>query len=245
MKLSIGCGAAALALALAGCGDGGGNGAEANGAAPLVQIKAPNGDWTQTVAATPEGGYRMGNPEAPVKLVEYGSLTCGHCADFSQAGSEPLRERYVKSGRLSWEFRPYLLFPTDPGISMLLKCQGAGPFFRLTDQLYADQRNWAAKLQQLLPAQQQQLEGMSPQQRAVALVRATEIDQFFRQRGMPQAKIDACLADTQSLQQLAALTDRGNREGVTGTPTFFINGRIAEGASTWETLEPQLRGALR
>ncbi len=245
MRLSIGCGMAALALALAGCGDGGGNDAAANSAAPLAQIKAPNGDWTQTVAETPEGGFRMGNPDAPVKLVEYGSLTCGHCAEFSEAASEPLRERYVKSGQLSWEFRPYLLFPSDPGVSMLLKCQGAGPFFRLTDQLYADQRNWASKLQTLSPAQQQQLEAMSPQQRAVALVQAMGIDQFFRQRGMPQSKIDACLADTSALQQLAALTDRGNREGVTGTPTFFINGTIAEGASSWETLEPQLRGALR
>jgi protein-disulfide isomerase len=128
---------------------------------------------------------------------------------------------------------------------MLLKCQGAAPFFRLTDQLYADQRNWASKLQTVSPAQQQQLEAMGPQERAAALVRATGVDQFFRQRGMPQAKIDACLADTQALQQLAALTDRGNGEGVTGTPTFFINGRVAQGATTWETLEPQLRGALR
>ena len=245
MRLSIGCGMAALALALTGCGDGGGNDAAANSAAPLTQIKAPNGDWTQTVAETPEGGFRMGNPDAPVKLVEYGSLTCGHCAEFSEEGSEPLRERYVKSGQLSWEFRPYLLFPSDPGVSMLLKCQGAGPFFRLTDQLYADQRNWASKLQQLSNAEQEQLQAMTPQQRAVALVRATGIDQFFRQRGMPQSKIDACLADTSALQQLAALTDRGNREGVTGTPTFFINGSIAEGASSWETLEPRLRGALR
>jgi protein-disulfide isomerase len=245
MKLPVGTALAALALILAGCGDGGGGGSEANTAAPLPQIKAPNGDWTQTIAETPEGGYRMGNPDAPVKLVEYGSLTCGHCAEFSEAGSEPLRERYVKSGQLSWEFRPYLLFPTDPGISMLLKCQGAGPFFRLTEQLYADQRNWAAKLQEMGPAQQEQLQALAPQERAVALVRAVGVDQFFRQRGMPQAKIDACLADPQALQQLAALTDRGNREGVTGTPTFFINGRIAEGASTWQTLEPQLRAALR
>jgi protein-disulfide isomerase len=245
MKLAIACGAAALALALAGCGGGGGNEAAADSATPLAQIKAPNGDWTQTVAETPEGGYRMGNPDAPVKLVEYGSLTCGHCAEFSEAASEPLRERYVKSGQLSWEFRPYLLFPTDPGISMLLKCQGAAPFFRLTDQLYADQRNWASKLQQLPPAEQQQLEAMGPQERAAALVRATGVDQFFRQRGMPQARIDACLADPDALQQLAALTDRGNREGVTGTPTFFINGSIVEGASTWEALEPRLSGALR
>jgi protein-disulfide isomerase len=246
MKAVIGSGLAALALMLAGCGGDEVGGAQGNGSgtAPLAQIKAPNGDWTQSVDVTPEGGFRMGNPAAPVKLVEYGSITCGHCAEFSEQASEPLKSQYVKSGQVSWEFRPYLLFPTDPGISMLLKCQGPTPFFRLAEDLYATQREWTGRLQQLSPAQQQQLEAMPAQERAAALVRATGVDQFFRQRGMPEGRIQACLADPQGLQQLVATTERGTSEGVTGTPTFFINGAIAEGAGNWKTLEPKIRGAL-
>jgi protein-disulfide isomerase len=246
MKALIGCGVAALALMLAGCGGGDEGNATANGASsgPLTQIAAPNGDWTQTVQETPEGGYRMGNPNAPVKLVEYGSLTCSHCAEFSEAASEPLKNNYVKSGQVSWEFRPYLLFPTDPGVSMLLKCQGAPPFFRLMEELYATQREWAGRLQQLTPEQQEQLQAMPAQERAAALVRATGLDQFFRQRGMPEGRVNACLADQAGLQQLVALTERGNSEGLQGTPTFFINGKIAEGAGTWPTLEQRIRGAL-
>ena len=54
-------------------------------ARPVANVAAPNGDWTQTVAAT-ERGFRMGNPNAPVKLVEYASITCPHCAEFSAEG---------------------------------------------------------------------------------------------------------------------------------------------------------------
>lgn len=236
---------AMLALLLAGCGDDTSGNGSGTAAAPLTQIKAPSGEWTETVSETPEGGYRMGNPNAPVKLVEYGSLTCGHCAEFSRDGVPPLRDNYVKSGQVSWEFRPYLLFPSDPGVSMLLRCQGAGPFFQLADQLYADQSNWITKLQALPAEVQQQLQSMSPQQQAGTMVRAAGLDQFFRVRGMPEARISACLADAQGLQSLVAGTQRANNEGVTGTPTFFINGKKVENAANWATLEPALRAAVR
>jgi protein-disulfide isomerase len=244
MKAFIG--GAALALLLAGCGDDKAGNSAGNGAGPpLAQIPAPNGDWTEMVEATPEGGFRMGNPNAPVKLVEYGSLGCHVCAAFSKEGGEPLRANYVKTGQVSWEFRPYILFPSDPGVSMLLRCHGPGAFFQLSDQLYADQPNWIAKLQALPPEVQQQLQAMTPQQQSVTYVRAAGIDQFFRVRGMPEARIDACLADSQGMQKLAEVSARGNREGVNGTPTFFINGVRAERAASWAALEPLLRAAAR
>ncbi|MDT9599165.1 DsbA family protein [Sphingosinicella rhizophila] len=244
MRLLI---SATMLLLVAACGsDQSGNEvAGGNSSAPLPQIQAPNGDWTQTVVETAEGGFRMGNPDAPVKLVEYGSFTCGHCAVFTEEASAPLRDTYVKSGQVSWEFRPYLLFPTDPGLSMLLRCQGAGPFFRLTEQLYADQPNWMARLQALPPEQLQQLEGLSPQDKTEALVRAAGLDQFFRQRGMPEAKLNSCLSDPEGLQKVAAITEQGNKDGVTGTPSFFINGKIVENASSWAALEPKLRQAVQ
>lgn len=238
-------GIAVVALLLAGCDDQAGNNAAGGGAPPLTQIQAPNGDWSEMVEATPEGGFRMGNPSAPVKLVEYGSLGCHVCAEFSEQGSEPLRNNYVKTGQVSWEFRPYILFPSDPGVSMLLRCHGPGAFFQLSDQLYADQENWIGKLQQLPPELQQQMQSMTPQQQAATMVKAAGIDQFFRVRGMPQARIDACLADAQGIQSLAETTALGNREGVQGTPTFFINGQRVENAASWAALEPQLRAAVR
>ena len=85
MKAQISIGALALGLMLSGCGGSeDGNLASVNTSAPLTQIAAPNnGSWTEIVSETPEGGYRMGNPDAPVKLVEYASITCPHCGEFA------------------------------------------------------------------------------------------------------------------------------------------------------------------
>jgi protein-disulfide isomerase len=181
-----------------------------------------------------------------VKLLEFASISCSHCADFAEEASEPLRNQFVRSGRVSWEYRPYMLSPTDPGIFMLLQCRGPQPFFQLTDQLYADQRNWLGKLQNLSEAQQQQLSAMQPQQQIAALVQATGIDQFFRQRGMPEAQISSCLSNQQALQGLMAVTNAGtNKHKVAGTPTFHINGEVVDlgPGKLWPQLEPKLREA--
>lgn len=238
--------ALALAIALAGCGgeESGGNAQAPAQNAPLQQVAAPNGgDWTQMVTQTPSGGYLMGNPDARVKLVEYGSLSCSHCAEFSEQGAAPLRDTYVKSGQVSWEFRPYLLFAPDAGVSAVLRCMGPNAFFSLSEQLYASQSEWLGRVQQVPQEQLAQVENMPAVQRAAFLVKAAGLDQFFRQRGIPQAKLDACLADQQALEALANLTAQGNNEGVTGTPTFFINGSKVE-AGRWSDLEPAIRAKL-
>ena len=231
---------ALAALSLAGCGGDQPSAGNGSAAASGPAVAAPNGDWTQTVEATPEGGFRMGNPNAPVKLVEYGSVGCHVCAEFSEQGSAQLQDRYVKSGRVSWEFRPILLLPPDPGVSMLLRCQGPGPFFQSLDQLYADQKVWMAQLQAGFPAMQAQMQSMTPLQRSAAVASVAGHDRFFRERGMPQSKIDSCLSDPKNLEAMVALTKLGQEEGVTGTPTFFINGTITE-AHNWAGLEPLLR----
>ena len=250
MKAAFSLGAAALALALVGCGGGDSNStnlssATGTTAAPLTQIPAPNnGDWTETVTMTERGGFLMGNPNAPVKLLEYASITCPHCAEFSEQGGAALRDTYVRSGQVSWEYRPYMIFPTDPGIFMLLRCLGPQPFFHVSEQLYADQRNWVGRLQSMTEEQQQALQTQPPAQQAAALIRATGLDQFFRQRGMPETRMNACLNDQSNLTQLGEISRRAQQEdNVTGTPTFFINGEKKD-VGTWPTLEPLLRAAI-
>jgi protein-disulfide isomerase len=247
MKARYGIGAAlAAVLALAACGDGEeANVANANTAAPLTQIPAPNnGNWTQVVSQTEEGGFRMGNPDAPVKLVEYASISCHVCQEFAEAATDRLEDVYVASGQVSWEYRPFVLFPSDPGLFMLLRCQGPTPYFRLVEELYEQQPQWMARLQAIPPEQQQQMQGMSREAQAAALVRAADLEGFFRQRGMPQARIDQCLADNQAIVALADQTRRGaEQDGVSGTPSFFING-TRQDVTTWSALEPRLRSAI-
>jgi protein-disulfide isomerase len=239
---------AALALALTGCGGGGGNDlnqvAAATSNAPLPQVPAPNnGDWTQVVQETPEGGYRMGNPDARVKLLEYASISCPACANFSNTAYQELTEQFVKSGQVSWEYRPYMISPTDPGIFLLLRCQGPQPFFALSEQLYITQSEWLGRLKQIPESQLTALSAMQPQQQAGALAKAIGMDQFFRQRGMPQARVDQCLADPAGIQRLAEIQNVAAGDNVTGTPTFLINGTKAD-ATAWPELKPKLRAAI-
>ena len=78
------------ALALAGCGKGTTD--QSKEQAVVAKVAAPAGkQWSTTVTKTAEGGYRMGNPDAPIKLVEYGSRSCPHCKRFAEE-SGPLRD---------------------------------------------------------------------------------------------------------------------------------------------------------
>jgi protein-disulfide isomerase len=201
-------------------------------------------DWTRVVSETPEGGFRMGNPDAPVRLVEYGSITCPHCAQFAAAATEAIEDRYVRTGRISFEFRPFLIFPSDPGIFQLMGCSGPASFFPQAAELYATQAVWARRIVDLPEAQLERMQDMTATARAAAMVRAAGLDSYFRSQGMSEQAIAGCLADGERLGRLADIAQHAmEEEGVEGTPTFLINGERVE-AYDWEALEPQLRAAV-
>ena len=146
-----------------------------------------------------------------------------------------LRNRYVRSGRVSWEYRPYMIFPTDPGVFLLLRCLGPQAFFRVAEQLYADSAQLGRARLQALPqaaapaaatASRRAQHGGRPRPRRPAST------QFFRARGLPAARINACLANAGNLEPARRDHRRASaEEGVQGTPTFFINGEQAAGSS--------------
>ena len=198
-------------------------------------------DWTRVAARTPQGGVRLGNPAAPVKLIEYGSITCPHCAAFANQGGTAGLYAHVRSGRVSWEYRPYMIFPTDPGIFAALGCAAPGQFFGLVDQLYATQRTWASRVQAYIEANRTQLQRMASPAQSAALFRAAQIDGLFRARGMTPAQLNACIGNEANLRRVAQITRDGNqRYGVQGTPTFFINGTQQNAIEYFSELEPLL-----
>lgn len=212
-------------------------------AAPAAATAQPAGaaaasDWTQRVERTAEGGWRMGNPAAPVQLVEYASITCSHCADFNAAAGAALRDRHIRTGQVSWEVRPFLIFPSDPGLFLLVQCARPSDFFALSDALYAGQPGWTQRIE----ADAARLQALAPREQVAAVVRASGADSVFRSRGMSDAQIAACLSDQAALNALVANHQRYARAGVDSTPTFFINGAPAD-AGSWDQLEPLLAAA--
>jgi len=198
-------------------------------------------DWSRTVVATPEGGFRMGNPAARVKLVEYGSLTCPHCRHFAQTGVQPLVQRYVRTGKLSYEFRNYILNGIDAAASLIARCSGAR-FFDTIEAFYATQPQWIAKVTGLTAAQKAELQAAPEAQRLVRIGSLSGLVPMAARFGVAPQRAAQCLASKPGLDRLGAMEAAANALGVSGTPTFFINGRITD-AGEWEQLEPLIKAA--
>ncbi|WP_298668785.1 thioredoxin domain-containing protein [uncultured Sphingomonas sp.] len=243
MTLRFAVSAAALAL-LSACG-GNGAGNSSAPAAPVAAVAAPAGqDWTQVVSKTADGGYLMGNPDAAIKLVEYGSRTCPTCGAFGQTGMKPLEENYVKTGKVSYEFRDFLVHAPDLGVAALGECVGEAPFFPLLEQMYVEQPKFLEKLEKLPTDFQQKLQAMTPAQQATAWVEYLGYLDFVKQRGVTEAQARACLADGKKLEAIAKITEAGMQQhNVTGTPSFFLNGKPLEGSVTWPQIEAALKNA--
>lgn len=228
---------APLAL-LAACG--GGEGGNSTTAAPVAGATPPAGQkWSEVVSETAEGGYRMGNPDAPVKLVEYGSRTCPACGAFAREGFEPLTG-LVETGKVSFEFRDFLIHGApDVASAVLGRCGGTGTFFPLLEAMYADQAATLDRLQATPPEFQTRIQSMAPPQQVAAWAEQAGYIDFVKQRGIPEAQARQCLADAATIQKLVGVTEGATE--VTGTPTFFINGEKVEGAVGWPQVEAELK----
>lgn len=240
-RIALGLALLPLALGLAACGKKEEAGAAAVGA-PLAAVPPPAGKaWTDVVSVTPEGGYRMGNPNAPIKLIEFASLTCSHCAEFAEKGFPSLRENYVAKGTVSLEFRNFVRDPYDTTMAMLVRCGSPESFFALTEQVFANQASIFEGLKPVGP--ELQAANLPPAQIFGAIGSRGGLNDFFAARGIAKDQAAQCLAKSDTATKLADDTQKaGDTYNVTGTPTFIVNGRNAEVAS-WDALEPILKQA--
>lgn len=245
--ISLGLIAAPLALGLAACGkkdDAGSPTAGATSGEPIAKIAAPAGKaWADVVEKTPEGGYRIGNPEAPIKLVEYGALSCSHCAEFAKESFEKLRDDYVASGRVSYELRYFMLNALDVPASLLATCGSTEAVIPLSEQFWA----WQPKMfENMQAAPQQQLAAIDalPKEKQIgAIAQVAGMTDFYASRGIARDQANACLADTTKAKALAEQTQKATDEyNVTGTPSFIINGNSV-GSSGWKEVEAKLQQA--
>ena len=203
-------------------------------------------DWTRTVVKTPAGGYRMGNAKAKVALVEYGSMTCPHCRAFDDEGGDALIRNYVKTGKISYEFRNYVRDPYDLGAALIARCNGATGFFALTRALFKDQAKWIAKAESTPPDRLAALKDLPTNRLVLEAAKLAGLPQWAAAHGVPAAKSGQCLTNDKEIQRLVAMNKAATDQypGFPGTPTFILNGKMLEQAGTWGALEPQLRAAL-
>ncbi len=225
-------GAVALALAAGGV------------SAQQAAKPAASPNWAATVSITPQGGYRQGNPDAPVKLVEYGSRGCPTCGRFAEEGVPALRRDFIATGKVSYEYRDYLIHGApDLSAALLNQCVPTTRFFPVLDALYANQRQFEDKLIALEKAQPQQLvawQKLPAPQMATKFAEAMGLIAFMKTQGLPEAQARKCLADPARIARIAKTNaDAVKVYQVDSTPSFIINGRKMR-AFTWDRLLPEL-----
>jgi protein-disulfide isomerase len=222
-------------------------GAAASVGAQTKPLTAPaKRNWNTVVTVTPQGTHVLGNPAAEVKLTEFVSYTCPHCAHFEAEAEGPLRLSFVMSGKGSIEVRNFVRDPVDLTVALLTNCGPKDKFFLNHSAFLRRQAQWIAPLAAPSPSQKTRWSTGSFAQRTRYIARDFGFYPIMQSRGYTIPQIEACLADEAMAKRLAASTDEAaNTLFVNGTPGFAIDGVVLAGTHSWDALRPQLDARLR
>jgi len=203
-------------------------------------------NWNATVTRTPDDGYVLGNPAAPLHLVAYISYTCPHCAEFEGQADAPLRIGMIGPGKGSYEIRPFLRNGLDVVAALLAECGPPSKFFANTQLLLSTQSQWMAPAGTLTEAQKGRWESPNFATKMRAIASDLGLYAIMERRGYGRAELDRCLADKPLADRIAKHTQEASeKDFVQGTPAFMIDGVPLAGTYTWDVLKPQLDARLR
>lgn len=212
-------------------------GALLTAAAPAQQER----DWRGHVAQAPSGAFLIGNPAAKVKLVEYLSYTCPHCAHFVAESKGPLHDDLVRRGVVRVEFRHAVRDPLDLAAALLARCTGPKGFADASEAIFAAQASWYEQGRGWWQANGARIQSQPELARLKAAADGSGLSALMRKRGMSAAAIGRCFATPGDLDKVTAMA-KAAWASIQGTPSFTINGKPG-GGSDWATLEPELRAA--
>ncbi|HSA79997.1 MAG TPA: DsbA family protein [Geminicoccaceae bacterium] len=167
----------------------------------------------------------LGDPNAPVTIIEYASLTCPHCAQFHEEVLPQLKERYIAPGKVRMIYRDFPLDQRALTAAALAHCAGPERYFGFLDVLFQTQESWARANDHL-----------------AALKRLGKLG------GLSEAEMDACFADEELTNRiLQTRLDGQNQHEISSTPTFVIDGKTYSGGRDIEEfgalIDPLLDGS--
>ena len=197
---------AAAGLALAACSKAGGGGAGKGGAF--------------------EGGeMTLGDPNAKVKMVEYASVTCSHCADFGLKTFPRIKRRYIDTGKVHYTFKEILTEPGQVAAAGFLtaRCAGKDKYFTVVDEIFK--------------AQPEMFSGAPPLE---------VLRRIGKDAGLSDKQFDACVNNEKALEAIYDRVEKNGREGeISGTPTFTLNGvKVKDGEMSLEEFDAFYTQAL-
>ena len=160
----------------------------------------------------------LGNPDAPVTLIEYASLTCPHCASFAKETLPGVKKEYVETGKVKLIYRDFPLDNLALRASMMARCAPKERYFGLVETLFATQGNWARSADP-----------------SAALQRLGSVV------GLNAENYEACVNNREIFEGIVAMREKAEKEHkVKSTPTFIVDGRMVTG----DLSLPEFRKAL-
>jgi protein-disulfide isomerase len=173
------------------------------------------------LAPGPLGDMVLGSETAPVTIVEYASLTCPHCRDFTVNTFPELKKRYIDTGKVRYIFREFALNDVDLLAIVIARCAPKERYFPLMETLYEKQEQWA---------------NSNPVPPLLGIA---------KQAGFTDESFKACAANQKIIDGVKAQRDAGTKFGVNSTPTFFINGEKKSGSMPIEEMEKLIEPFLK
>jgi protein-disulfide isomerase len=163
----------------------------------------------------------LGKADAPNTIIEYASMTCGHCANFHTNVFPELKEKYIDTGQVRFILREFPLDGLATAAFMIARCSGNDRYYPMVDGLFETQKNWA-------------VQGAEGKEKLLLVA---------KQAGFSQERFDQCLADKELFDKIVEVRQRGHEEfEVDSTPTFFINGKRLRGGQDIKQFDVVLAG---
>ena len=156
-----------------------------------------------------ENDFYIGEPEAPVTIIEYASMSCSHCADFHNETLDDLKSEYIDTGKVKFVFRDFPFnYPALAG-SMILSCVTEDARYDYMNALYKLQKNWVMRDHSKT---------------------RSELYKIMQSGGMQQDEFDACLSDINLENDILEGVMNAQREfNINRTPSFIVNGIVYSG----------------
>jgi protein-disulfide isomerase len=190
--------------------------------APWVQAQDTNDAAGKLLAAaSPLGDRVLGQPDAPVVMVEYASATCPHCAEFHATVLPLIKAEYIDTGKVRFIFREFPLDQAALGAFMLARCVPEDKYFATIDLMFRRQNIW--------------MKGDKP----------AELLKITQMAGMDKAGFDACLQRVDIAKAIIESSRQAAKDfGIKGTPAIFVNGQIIDGHKELADMKAAIDAAI-
>jgi len=189
--------------------------------AGMAALAATGPAFAQNVATPPVESLVQGAPDAPVKMIEYASFTCPHCAAFHVGAYQDLKREYIETGKVQLELREVYFDKFGLWAGMMARCGGEAKYFGFVDVLLRTQKEWA---------------------------RADDVPaalyKIGRLGGLTKEEMDTCLQNNNFAKALVERYQVYRDDPLLdGTPTLILDGEKVE-HSSFETIAAAIEAKL-